>query len=268
MSLRSIARAELLIHLWWLKNNKPLLVLWFLWPYLTALFILALGTAYGKLEEFRETMGVASPILYVFVGSAVVFASASIVDIAASVALWHRWIGTLPYIYLAPIRFNLYLVLSGVVGGLFMVSQNFIAIAPVVLILEGLLGGLRLLAVLSVMVLGMVPLIGIAVVAAVLTIAARVETNVVSFINPLLLLVSGIFYPVEILPRVLRALSEVVPVTYVVESAKIISTYTYPPGSLIVYIAAILATMALAYNGWSALVVSRSEKYIRRKGAI
>ncbi len=268
MSLKSIAKAELLIHLWWLKNNRPLLVLWFLWPYLTALFILALGTAYGRIEEFRETMGIASPILYIFVGSAVVFASASIVDIATGIALWHRWIGTLTYIYLVPVRFNTYLVLSGVVGGLFMIVQNFAAIVPAIIILEGLSGGLRLLAVLGVMILGMVPLIGVAVVAAILTIAARVETNVVSFINPLLLLVSGIFYPVEILPRILRVLSDIVPVTYIVESAKLIATYAYPPGSTIVYIAAILATMALVYNSWSALIVSRSERYIRRRGTI
>ncbi|MET1100969.1 MAG: ABC transporter permease [Pyrodictiaceae archaeon] len=266
MSLRGLAKAELMIQVWWLKNNRVMLVLSFVWPYTAVLVLLALGTAYGSLENLRKSLGVVDPLVYLFAGSAIAFASAGIVDNASGVAQWHRWLGTLPYVYTAPHRFPVYLVVSGLMGSLFIALTDFIAIMPAVIAVSGFLGALRMMIVLLIMLLGSLPLVGIAVAAALLSLMAREEGNVLSWLNPFILLVSGVFYPIEVLPRLLQVLGRALPVTYVVEAARIAATYQHPPGSLIMAVAYILALMILAYNTGSVVVVSRLEGKARRKG--
>ncbi|MEB3774785.1 MAG: ABC transporter permease [Desulfurococcales archaeon] len=264
----NLFKAELYSIMAWYRSNRVMLVLSFLWPYATVLVLLALGSSYGSLEEWRRSMGVEYPLIYLFAASAVAFASAGIIESASGVALWHRWVGTLPYVYLAPAGFPRYLLASGVANSLVMALIDFTAVAPAVVLLGGLEGGVRLLLVLLVMVIGSLPLVGIAILASLASLMAREEGNIIYFVNPLLLLASGIFYPLEVLPRLLRLASEVLPVTYVVEAARIASTYTTGLGRAVLGVAYTLAVMTVIYNMVSLYLIGSGERGVRRRGVI
>ncbi len=265
-SLWRMAAAELRLQYYWLKNNKVMLAMSLVWPYLMVFIMLSFGTAFGSIEEFKEKMGIASPILYLFAGSAVATASIGVIDNAAGVATWHRWLGTLPYVMLVPRRFTVYLSTSSLVSSLVQVSFNLLSIAPAVVLLEGPGSALRLLLILAFMVLGTLPLIGIALLGGIASLLAGEESDVINFLSPLLLLLSGVFYPITMLPKTLEALSSYIPTRYVVDAAKLAATYHTPPGALVFTIIYVLAALALAYNTLASLGALGVEGELRRRG--
>ncbi len=265
-SLRALVRAELSIQWWWLRSNRAMLVLSFVWPYMAVLVLLSMGYAYGSPEVMAERLGVDEPIVYLMAASMVAFAASGIIDNASGVAQWHRWLGTLPYIYTAPHRFPVYLVVSGFAGSLFIALTDLAAMLPGALLAGGPRAGLGLLAVFAVMLLASLPLVGIAVAAALASLLAREEGNVLSFLNPLLLLLSGVFYPLDVLPRLLRAASALVPVRYVVEAARMASTLSQGPLRAVLAASYYLAVMIAVYNLLSTWAVARLESKARRSG--
>ena len=89
-------------------------------------------------------------------------------------------------------------------------------------------------------------------------------TNVLA---ALLLLVSGVYYPVEVLPAWMQALAKASPATYVIQGMReaILS------GQGLEYAARPLALLALGGGGMillGAWVFSRAERYAKRTGRL
>ena len=268
MGLGKLVRAELSLSISFLKSNRGLFVLWVLWPYLTVLVLYALGTAYGSLEEMKSSLGVDDPILYLFAASTIAFSASGLIDVVSGRVAWYRWVGVLPYVSLAPYRLGVYLAVGGFISALFEIAFNYLAVLPGAIIYSGLHGFAGLTAVLIVLILGGLPLISLAVAVGFLTLILKQESNVASFLNPLLLLLGGVFYPVSILPRVLQELSRIVPVTYIVEAARIAATFSEGPGRALYYAAYTLGALAIAYNIAGLWVAARGEDRARREGVI
>lgn len=260
------ARAQAQLTLYWYKENKLMLLLQVAWPYMTVFIVLGLGSAYGSVDRFASSLGVSSPFLYIVSASFVAFAAVGVIDSTSNAVLWHRWLGTLPYVALAPNSLTLYVTVSGIVASLIGAGIILAALAPAALVIAGIpgLAGLGLVA--ALLVLGLVPLIAIAGISASLTLASREETGILSFLNPLLLLVSGVFYPLEVLPRILRAVSEATPVTYVVEASRIIAGLETTTGRAVYAVALALAFLGLVYNSIFTPVASAGERLLRRRG--
>ena len=266
MSLRSLVAAEAAIRYYWFKRNRTLLFLSVVWPYLTVLVLYTLGNAYGSLDRYRESMGIDYPLLYMFAASTVAHSAVSVVDESASIAQWHRWLGTLTYIMASPHRTWVFVVITGLVTSLFMTTITVSALLPAVILVSGLEGSLRLAVVYLVIIAGMAPLIAIAGVAAMMSLLAREEGNVMAFLNPLLLLLSGVFYPIEILPRLLEASSRLLPVSYLVEAAKLAAAFDGPLTGGMFLVAYVIALMTLVYNSAGLLALEWADRGIRRKG--
>ncbi|MCE4617842.1 MAG: ABC transporter permease [Desulfurococcales archaeon] len=266
MGVAGIVKAELYLQISWLRSNRILFALQLFWPYTAILVIYVMGSAYGSVENLASALGVEDPLLYIVAASAIMFAASGIIDQTASVALWHRWLGTLPYIYTSTPSFTRYLLVSGLTSSLFQSAFNFLALAPAAFIIGGLSSGLRLFLVFAVMIIGALPLIGLGITAAIASILAREEGNVLSFLNPLLVFLGGVFYPIEILPRILQEASTIIPVRYVVDAARLAAGFQTPTGQGILLILYSLALLILLYNGLASLGVSRLERATRKRG--
>ena len=262
----SIARAEAALVIYWYRENRTMTLLQIAWPYMMVFIVIGLGSAYGSIERFAEALNVADPLLYVVASSLVAFTSIGIIESATQVALWHRWLGTLPYVMLAPNSMMLYVMTSGVVQSLVISAIIMIGLTPGALILSGPRGVAGLFVVLVFLLLGMLPLVAIAGAAAAVSLAVREESNVLSFLNPFLLIVSGIFYPIEMLPRILESVSDAVPVRYVVEAARIMAATGTPAGKAILALAWALAVLSVVYNALGAPAVHLGERVVRRRG--
>jgi len=252
----------------WYKNNKWLLISILIWPYLMSFVILAMGILYGNLESFKERLNIANPVLYILATSAIAMSSVGIIDAVASFTIYHRWIGTLPYLVLAPVKTYKILLFSSIPESIISITLSIVAVIPAVMYFEGLLGIAKIIMVLLIVYMGMAPLLGLSILIASFALGVRGEENIASSLSPFILMISGVFYPIEVLPRVLQYVSTVMPTRYVIEATKILATYAIPEAKLLFTILYLLAILTIGYNSISALTLKSIEKWARRRGGI
>ena len=263
-----VFRAQLFASICWYRNNKWMIFSSFVWPYLMVGFLVGLGSLSGSIENYAERIGVSNPMFFLLSSTVIAMSSLLIVFSVTRFALENRWLGTLPYILLSPVRTSVILIASGLPDAIITPTITVMSIAPAALYLEGLAGGLKVLAVLAIVLFGMMPLVGFSVLIGSILLFLKEESNIAEVIAPLVLLVSGIYYPLEILPEVLRLIGLALPTTYVVEVAKFISTYLTPEAHLLLTPVYILTALTFGYNLMASLVADKVEKAVKRKGVI
>jgi ABC-2 type transport system permease protein len=260
-----IVLAEFYSYTRFYKNNRSMLVFSFLWPYLVTLLLYGVGYLLGSPQVYAQRMGVGSAPLFILFASVAAMSSLYIIDDIAGYVLYNRWNGTLEYIMLTPAPTALQLLAASIPSTLLSPAILVASIIPAAVYLEGL-RGLALTASLYLLVIvGMLPLAGLAVLAASLLLLAREESNIVSSLSALMLFVSGLFYPVKILPPVLQAIARLVPVTYVVSAAKLLASIGSGGWKLYTLLYSI-AILTLAYNGTAILLLPHAERGVKRRG--
>ncbi|MCE4604755.1 MAG: ABC transporter permease [Aeropyrum sp.] len=262
----TIVKAEASFRIMELKRNPIFTILSLVWPYLMLVSIYVLGTSYGSIERFEAAMKVDDPILFLAVASAIAFTAVGVIDYTTNSILWHRWLGTLPYVIMSTPSFTAYMIASGIVVTGFAIAMNYISISPLILVIGGFESFYKLMIIVGIALLGMVPLAGIAAVAGLLSIIVKEEGNVLGFLNPLLLLVSGVFYPIEILPRILALMSKLVPVTYLVETAKLVAAFQATEVKIIYIALYVFGLMAIVYNLGGGMVIAMLERHAQKRG--
>ncbi len=265
-SCLSVIRAELYAYISWLKNNKSLAFFMVLWPYLTAVFLLGLGTLLGSLEEYKVRMNIANPAFYIIASGGIMVSSISIIDSVVGIALRHRWLGTLPYVVSSPPGFTLTMMLGPIPGSMISSFIALSSILPAAIYFEGLLGFIKIFIVLLIIYLAMLPLIGLSIIIAGLTLIIGEEANIAAFISPFMLLLSGVFYPQTLLPEVLRLMSTIIPLSYVVNAVKLLATYHIPPFNIFMTIMGVIIGLTVIYNTLSIPGVIAIEKRVLRHG--
>ena len=180
-----------------------------------------------------------------------------------------RWEGTLEYTMMAPIRRSSQLfgsVVYAMVYGLVHTSVIFIALVLFFPQLD--LSGANPATVVAFMLLGSFSFVGIGMIAAILPLLYVERGAQMTFVlQSCLLLVSGVYYSVDILPAWMQALSRLSPATYVLEGVRAglidgvaLSELTYLVWPLIV-----MGVVLIPFGLWA---FGRAERYAKRTGKL
>ncbi|HID41166.1 MAG TPA: hypothetical protein EYP33_03310, partial [Pyrodictium sp.] len=161
---------------------------------------------------------------------------------------------------------GIHAAVSGVVASFVSTLTSFAAITPAVALLRGTEGLAILVVLLLVSLTGMAVLAALGSLAAMASVVLRLESNVLAFITPVILLLSGAFYPVEVLPPLLEAFSSAVPSFYIVEATKLAASLEGMVGLYRLVYA--LAVLGLVYWGGWILVGGWLESKARLRGAV
>lgn len=263
-----IFAAQLFALKCWYKNNRWMILSDIIWPYLIVGLLLGMGSMFGSLENYAQRMGVSRPILFLLSSTVVAMSSLMIAFSAAGFVRENRWLGTLPYILLTPAGIHTIVIFAGLPSAVISPVMTMTAIAPAAVYFEGVGGVLRIWAVLLIVLFGMLPLLGFSALAASVLLMVKEESNVFDMVAPLILLVSGVYYPLEVLPKILQLVGRVLPTTYVVEAARLLATYMEPEIRLLLAPIYMLTALALGYNLLASLVLGRAERAVKRKGVI
>jgi len=207
-------------------------------------------------------------ITYLLVGTLVWRFLASIFNNISEMIAWERWEGTIEYTFMAPVRrFNqmigqtifaivyslLFTVIIGVVVAAFFdlnfADADFAAAAVILLV-------------------GSLSFVGIGVVASILPLLYPERgAQMTNIVQAFFLLVSGIYYPVSVLPGWLQVLAKISPATYVLEgmrAALLPDTATADPLS---YVWPLLI-MGLIMLPLGITLFQRAEKHTKRTGKL
>lgn len=167
-----------------------------------------LGAAGGSFDLHRAQ-------LYLLVG-ALLWGFLSLVFMEAAFAIaWERWEGTIEYTFMAPVRRVTHLMgicLFAIGYGL---VRTFVVLLVAIAIFDIDLSRANLAGALVVLAASIVPLVGLAVLTSVLPLLSPQKGEQMSFaVQGFMLLVSGVYYPLSVLPLPLQIAGYASPLTY------------------------------------------------------
>jgi len=128
---------------------------------------------------------------------------------------WERWEGTIEYTFMAPLSRAMHLGGMGIFAVLYGLIRAALLFAVVAVFFDLGLGGANLGAALVVLVVASLSFIGIGMMTAVLPLISPEKGTQLGFVaQGMLLVVSGVYYPVSVLPGWMQWLATVSPATY------------------------------------------------------
>jgi ABC-2 type transport system permease protein len=142
-------------------------------------------------------------------------------DVLSETVSWERWEGTIEYTFMSPASRVTHLLGMGLYAVIYGIAQIVIMFGFVSLFFELDLSNANYWGALVVLAVCSVSLVGFGIVAAVLPLLSPEKGQQVSYIvSSLLLLVSGVYYPVDVLPGWMQTIAWFSPVTYALDGAR------------------------------------------------
>ena len=141
-------------------------------------------------------------------------------EIAMSIA-YERWEGTLEYTFMAPVSRLVHLLGVSLYSLLNSIITSVIVLTGLVLFTGLNLRGANLVGVLIVVAVSTLAFVGLGLIAAVFPVmSAERGAEATHIFQGSLLLVSGVYYPIEVLPKWLQPLSAISPATYTLSACR------------------------------------------------
>jgi ABC-2 type transport system permease protein len=141
-------------------------------------------------------------------------------EISMSIA-YERWEGTLEYTFMAPVSRAVHLLGVSLYSLLNSIVTSVIVLIGLLLFTDLTLRGANLFGVLVVLAVSTVAFVGLGLFAAVFPVmSAERGAEATHIFQGSLLLVSGVYYPIEVLPAWLQPLSKISPATYTLSACR------------------------------------------------
>jgi ABC-2 type transport system permease protein len=153
---------------------------------------------------------------------AVVWAYLGIIfEILTETVAWERWEGTIEYTFMAPLSRPIHLFGMGAFAIVYGIVRAVLLFGVVAMFFDLDLSHADFLAALVVLLVASISFIGIGMMTAVLPLISPEKGTQLGFIaQGLLLVVSGVYYPVEVLPQWMQWISVISPATYALDGMR------------------------------------------------
>ena len=243
-------------------------VVWLFYSIVSVLSIGFLASGLGTLGAGGGGFDLRRAQLYLLVG-ALLWGYLSLVFMEAAYAIaWERWEGTIEYTFMAPVRRMTHLMgicLFAVGYGL---VRTFIVLLAAVAIFDIDFSHADIAGALFVLAASILPLIGLAILTSVLPLLSPQKGEQMSFaVQGFMLLVSGVYYPLSVLPLPLQVAGAVSPLTYALAGMRRSLLDGAGVGDQL-GTAGLLLAMGAVLIPAGVMVFSRAEKRAKRLGLL
>ncbi len=197
-------------------------LVWLIYSIVNALSITFIGKAVGAItgETFSQKV-IDSTILYLIVGTLVWHYLAVVFDAIAESVQWERWEGTIEYTFMAPISRLTHMLGTTIFAVLWGLLHTAIILAVVALFFQINLAEANFVGATLILLTGSLSFIGLGIVAAVLPLLFPERgAQMTNIVKATILLVSGVYYPVSVLPGWMQPAATISPATYVLEGMR------------------------------------------------
>ncbi|MDQ6662210.1 MAG: ABC transporter permease [Chloroflexota bacterium] len=243
-------------------------LVWLVYNIVNAVSVTYIGAAASKITGTKiDTSGF---ILYLLIGTSVWSYLSVTFDGVTDIINMERWEGTIEHTFMAPISRFTHMIgccLFAVVHGLLFTIVQIIIVAA---FFHLDLSHANYLTAIFMLLMGSVSFIGFGIGTAVLPLLYTEKGMQMSFIvRAIILLVSGVYYPVEVLPLWMQPLARISPATYVLEGLRAglrnnqviwsaeIWSYTWP-----------LIITGIVSIPLSIYIFGRAERFAKRTGRL
>jgi ABC-2 type transport system permease protein len=218
-------RAELIGLTGVVERNLYLTKRYFLWEVafffwtvantLTIVFIAkGVEASGGQIDVNRQaTILLVGGVIWSFLG--IIF------EILTETVAWERWEGTIEYTFMAPLSRIVHLGGMGVFAVLYGVIRSAMLFGVIAFFFDLEMPNADFISALVVLGVASISFIGLGMMTAVLPLISPEKGSQLGFIaQGMLLVVSGIYYPVEVLPTAMQWLAKISPATYALEGIR------------------------------------------------
>jgi ABC-2 type transport system permease protein len=191
-------------------------VVWLVYSTMNALTIGFIGVGVGGDAETAATL-----TTFLLIGTLLWSYLSMIFDLLSETVSWERWEGTIEYTFMAPSSRAAQLLGMGVYSVLYGILRMIIMLGAISLFFDMSLGNANYLAALGILAICSVSLVGFGMVAAVMPLLSPEKgQQVTSIFTAVLLLISGIYYKVDVLPGWMQPLANISPVYYALDGIR------------------------------------------------
>jgi ABC-2 type transport system permease protein len=234
----------------------------------SAMSVLYIGEAQMQSNGAGSREGQLDLVLYLGIGTVVwAYLRAVFANVGEMVA-WERWEGTIEYTMMAPISRLAHMLGVSLFSIIYGLARSALLWGVLALFFSVDLSNANLGGAALILLVGSVSFLGFGIMAAVLPLLFPERGEEMTFvISSILLLVSGVYYPISVLPDWMEPLATVSPATYVLKgmrSALLEGTPTLALGPSILPIlilGALTLPVGVAVFGWG-------ERYAKRTGRL
>ena len=196
-------------------------VVWLFYSLVSVLSIGFLASGLGTLGVEGGSFDLHKAQLYLLIG-ALLWGYLSLVFMEAAYAIaWERWEGTIEYTFMAPIRriTHLFGICLFAIG--YGLARTFVVLLIATAMFNLDFSHADIPAALAVLAASTVPLIGLAIFTSVLPLLSPQKGEQMSVaVQGFLLLVSGVYYPLSVLPLPMQIAGSISPLTYALDGIR------------------------------------------------
>jgi len=261
------------IAVWgYVQRNYFLTKRYFMWEVVWLVYITANALAITYIgagaSEFGSGIDTARLMTFLLVGALVWSYLSVLFDVLSETVSWERWEGTIEYTFMSPASRVTHLLGMGLYAVIYGVLQISVMLGAVSLFFELDLSRANYAGALLVLGVASVSLVGFGIMAAVLPLLSPEKGQQVSYIvSSLLLLVSGVYYDVGVLPGWMQFIARFSPVTYALEGIRAALLDGAGLAELRGSVGVLLAMGAL-FVPLGLLVFHLGERYAKRTGKL
>jgi ABC-2 type transport system permease protein len=241
-------------------------VVWLAYSIASALSITYIGA--GMEQITGTSVDTNYLVLYLLIGTLLWRYLSIVFDAISEMIAWERWEGTVEYTFMAPVARLTHMVgqtIFSLVWGLVFTGVIFLVVA---LFFRLGMEEANLLGATAVLIASSISFIGFGITAAVLPLLfperGAQMTNVVQAI---LLLISGVYYPITVLPGWMQVIAHASPATYALEAMRAAMLGNAGWAELLPNLA-LLMVMGLVTIPTGVWIFSRAERYAKRTGKL
>ena len=193
-------------------------IVWLVYVTINAMAITYIGAG---VEAVGGSVDTRFLMTYLLVGALLWNYLSMLFDVLSETVSWERWEGTIEYTFMSPSSRVTHLLGMGLYAVVYGILQTAMTLVVCAAFFDLNLSEANYAGALLVLAVSSVSLVGFGVVAAVLPLLSPEKGQQVSYIvSSVLLLVSGVYYEVDVLPGWMQVIARFSPVTYALEGSR------------------------------------------------
>ena len=216
-------------------------VVWLLYGVVNTLAVTFIAKQVGQTGVASDRQ-VSDLVIFLLIGTLVWAYLSAVLDDISLVVTWERWEGTIEHTLMAPVSRALHLLGMSMFGIMHAMLRTGLIFACAIPFFSVDLGGANWVGAALVIGVGSASVAGLAILAGVLPLLYPERGTQMSFmVQALVLLVSGVYYSIDVLPPWLRVFSAISPATYILSGIR----HALIDGQSIADLAGTIAMLAL-----------------------
>jgi ABC-2 type transport system permease protein len=191
-------------------------VVWFVYSTMNALTIGFIGVGLGATAEEA-----ARTTTFLLIGSLVWSFLSMIFDLLSETVSWERWEGTIEYTFMSPASRSTQLLGMGIYAIAYGMARVIVMLGAISLFFDLSLGSANYLGAAVILGICSISLVGFGMVAAVMPLLSPEKgQQVTNIVTAVLLLISGIYYNIDVLPGWMQPIAYISPVYYALDGIR------------------------------------------------